>query len=279
MDYNEKICAGYLKDISRYKLLTEKKERELMIKKCCGDSKARETLINCNLRLVVSIAKLFADDYDNLLSYIQIGNIGLIKAVDNYSINFKNRLSTYAFLAIFRSINDYIYVDKEITVPICASKLYQKIKRIIEEYKNQGMILNADVLSQELSVDKNRIVKILSSPGIDPKYISRTENGDYIYDIECPSKSNTEVDYEFKIGKIYLDEFLKSNLTDDEINILKLLNGYCGEKYSYNQVAKIVGSTRNEIINEEKRILRKLRTPKSFNRQYLLNAKEMILEK
>ena len=51
------------------------------------------------------------------------------------------------------------------------------------------------------------------------------------------------------------------------------------DKYSHEQVAKMVGSTRNKIINEEKKILRKLRNPKSCSRECLLNAKKMILEK
>ena len=133
LDYDEKIYI-YLKDVSKYQLLTEEKERELIIKKNDGDSKAREMLINCNLRLVVSIAKLFSNNSDELLSYIQVGNIGLIKAVDNYSISFENRLSTYAFPAIIRSIINYMYIDKAITVPVCASKLYRKIKILNEKY-------------------------------------------------------------------------------------------------------------------------------------------------
>lgn len=278
LDYDEKIYI-YLKDVSKYQLLTEEKERELIIKKNDGDSKAREMLINCNLRLVVSIAKLFSNNSDELLSYIQVGNIGLIKAVDNYSISFENRLSTYAFPAIIRSIINYMYIDKAITVPVCASKLYRKIKILNEKYKIQGISMDADVLARELNVDKNRIIKILSSPGIDAKCVSRTDTGDDIYDIECPSKSNTEVDYEFTIGKNYLEEFLRSNLAIDEIKIIKLLNGYYGDKYSHEQVAKMVGSTRNKIINEEKKILRKLRNPKSCSRECLLNAKKMILEK
>lgn len=88
----------YMASISRYKSLSTEDEISVCVKIKEGDKKAREDLINSNLKLVVKIAMTYCKNADNLLmDAIQIGNIALIKAVDNFDINMGYKFSTFAY--------------------------------------------------------------------------------------------------------------------------------------------------------------------------------------
>lgn len=70
MDCNKYIFDLYMKDVKKYKLLTKEEERELLIRKANGDMKSRETLINSNQLLIISMAKRKSQKYDQLLPLI-----------------------------------------------------------------------------------------------------------------------------------------------------------------------------------------------------------------
>lgn len=115
-DHN--IIGDYLTAISAFDLLTPEQEIELAQKVQQGDLNARERFINCNLRLVVNIAKTYPKRGNGLLTlmdYIQAGNDGLRKAVDRYdpsklnpSTNAPYRFSTFAVYWIKQAINKEI---------------------------------------------------------------------------------------------------------------------------------------------------------------------------
>ena len=113
-DHN--IIGDYLTAISAFDLLTPEQEIELAQKVQNGDLNARERFINCNLRLVVNIAKTYPKrGILTLMDYIQAGNDGLRKAVDRYdpsklnpSTNAPYRFSTFAVYWIKQAINKEI---------------------------------------------------------------------------------------------------------------------------------------------------------------------------
>ena len=78
------------------KVLTQEEMNELFIRYQSGDQKAKEELINGNLKLVLSIIRRFANKVDNLDDLFQVGVIGLIKAIDNFDLSYGLKLSTYA---------------------------------------------------------------------------------------------------------------------------------------------------------------------------------------
>jgi RNA polymerase sporulation-specific sigma factor len=78
------------------KVLKEAEKIELLNRIKQGDTKARETLVNGNLRLVLSVIKKFNNRGENLDDLFQIGSIGLIKAIDNFDTSLNLRFSTYA---------------------------------------------------------------------------------------------------------------------------------------------------------------------------------------
>ena len=101
--YNNKvnICGV---DTSKLPLMKDAEIKALLKKVSSGDKKAREQLINGNLRLVLSVVKRFIGRGENPDDLFQIGCIGLIKSIDNFDVNQNVRFSTYAIPMIIGEI-------------------------------------------------------------------------------------------------------------------------------------------------------------------------------
>jgi RNA polymerase primary sigma factor len=109
----EKEVKQYLEDIARYGLLKPKEEEDLAYRIKAGDIKAREKMIESNLRLVVSIAKYYRGKGLPLIDLIAIGNEGLIRAVDKFDPERKNKLSTYASYWIKQRISRALFLKEK----------------------------------------------------------------------------------------------------------------------------------------------------------------------
>jgi RNA polymerase sporulation-specific sigma factor len=102
MRYNKVEICGI--NTSSLKVLNDDEKRELLIKSKNGDKKAREELIDGNLRLVLSIIQRFTSRRENLDDLFQVGCIGLIKAIDNFNIDLDVKFSTHAVPMIIGEI-------------------------------------------------------------------------------------------------------------------------------------------------------------------------------
>ncbi len=111
----------YMSDIGRFPLLSKQEERELARRVARGDEAARQRMISCNLRLVVSIAKHYVAGVRgvSLGDLINEGNMGLIKAVERFDPDRGGRFSTYGSYWIRQSIRRAL-VDKARTVRVPA---------------------------------------------------------------------------------------------------------------------------------------------------------------
>lgn len=92
--YNKVVICGV--DTSKLPVMKEAEKEKLLREVRAGDKKAREKLINGNLRLVLSVIQRFTGRGENLDDLFQIGCIGLIKSIDNFDITQNVRFSTYA---------------------------------------------------------------------------------------------------------------------------------------------------------------------------------------
>ena len=102
------ILETYIRDISRYQLITQEQEVILAQRARQGDQQAREQLIQAHLRMVVNIARQYQRPEVEMLDLIQEGNIGLIKAVDIYDPTQGHRLTTLAFYWINKHIQRFL---------------------------------------------------------------------------------------------------------------------------------------------------------------------------
>ena len=98
VQYNKVEICGV--NTSKLKVLTEKEKTELLKRVKDGDKKAREELINGNLRLVLSVIQRFTNRGENLDDLFQVGCIGLMKAIDNFDVSQNVKFSTYALSLI-----------------------------------------------------------------------------------------------------------------------------------------------------------------------------------
>ena len=89
-------------DTSKIPILSQEEKTELLIKMKHGDKEARNTFINGNLRLVLSVIKRFYGRGENADDLFQVGCVGLIKAMDNFDLKQNVQFSTYAVPMIVR---------------------------------------------------------------------------------------------------------------------------------------------------------------------------------
>ena len=128
------LIAGYLVKISRDRLLTHAEELDLSRRAKAGDGRARQRLIEKNLRLVVSVAKKYRGYGLPFEDLIQEGNIGLMKAVEKYDPDRGFRFSTYATWWIRQAVQRAV-ADKgrTIRVPVHMAERIRKMGRAFGE--------------------------------------------------------------------------------------------------------------------------------------------------
>lgn len=102
--YREDGIEDYFREINRFKLLTRDEEQKVVRRMKAGDDDARDRLVGCNLRLVVSIAKAYVGRGLALLDLIAEGNLGLLKAASHFRPEEGCRFSTYATWWIHQAI-------------------------------------------------------------------------------------------------------------------------------------------------------------------------------
>ena len=162
----------YLKEIDESPLLTLEQERALgrkIIEE--NDPQAREHLVRSNLRLVVNIAKKYANRGMNLGDLIEEGNLGLIKAVDYYDPERGTRFSTYAAWWIKQSIKRALLTNiQPVHIPTYMVALINHWRRMAAELENKlgrppeiKEMADAMQLPQRKSKIINDIVEILGS--------------------------------------------------------------------------------------------------------------------
>lgn len=163
LPYTEKSAIQlYLAEIGKAKLLTSKEECALAALIQKGNEKARQKMIQANLRLVVKIAY----DYNNfglpLLDLISEGNIGLIKAVERFDPNKGGKLSTYAAWWIKQSIKRALAnQSKTIRLPVHLVDKIAKIRRITVRLQEAlGREPTDEEISLELGIPVNKIAHL-----------------------------------------------------------------------------------------------------------------------
>lgn len=162
--------AQYLQQLRQYPLLTPQQERELA-KSCMeGDKNAIRTMVNCNLRLVVSIAREYAGRGVPLMDLIQEGSIGLITAAKKFDYTQNNRFSTYASYWIRQGINRYLMNNSGlIRVARHTQEKMKKLMAAATVAKQEGLEPDARELSQRTGIPEDKVEELLE---LIPKEVS-----------------------------------------------------------------------------------------------------------
>ena len=133
--------------------LSSKEMNELFIKYKSGDKSSRESLINGNLRLVLSVLKKFYNKSDNLDDLFQIGCVGLIKTIDNFDLSYNVKFSTYAVPMILGEIKRYIRDNNSIRISRSLKDIAYKVLKFKEDYYlEHGIEPSVDIISTNLDI-------------------------------------------------------------------------------------------------------------------------------
>lgn len=132
------ILNAYMNDISRYPLLSLEQEVELTYQARRGNVTAKQQLINCNLRFVISIAKQYVHQGISLEDLIMEGNLGLMTAIDKFDPMRGFKLSTYAVWWIRQAIlNALSEKGRSVRIPLNQVGLQQRIRKAIQQFIQQ----------------------------------------------------------------------------------------------------------------------------------------------
>lgn len=132
------VLNAYMNDISRYPLLTLEQEVELTYQARRGNVTAKQKLINCNLRFVISIAKQYVHQGISLEDLIMEGNLGLMTAIDKFDPMRGFKLSTYAVWWIRQAIlNALSEKGRSVRIPLNQVGLQQRIRKAIQQFIQQ----------------------------------------------------------------------------------------------------------------------------------------------
>jgi RNA polymerase primary sigma factor len=141
----------YVRQIGDGRLLTPAEERELARRKDLGDEAAKRRLIECNLRLVMSITRNYTKAGVPLLDLIQEGNMGLIRAVEKFDYKLGFKLSTYATWwirqAVTRALADQ---GRTIRLPVHVA---EQVRRAQRSRRQLAQKLNRDPSIEEIAAD------------------------------------------------------------------------------------------------------------------------------
>jgi len=266
----------YLQEIGQFSLLTPQQEVELAKKIKKGDAAARERMINANLRLVVTIARDYANLGLPLLDLISEGNIGLTKAVERFDPTKGAKLSTYAMWWIKQSIKRALAnQSKTIRVPVHLADKLAKMRRLSLQMSDElGREPTDEELGEEIGIASEKVAQ-LKSVGIRPASLDApiadndsTEFGEVIGDDEAQTPFELLRDKNL-LGEV---EGLLEVLDPRERKIISQRFGLDGGKAkTLEDVGKDFGITRERIRQLQNIALAKLRRA--------LSKKENVPEK
>jgi RNA polymerase primary sigma factor len=139
----------YVRQIGDGPLLTPVEERELARRKDLGDEWAKRRLIECNLRLVMSITRYYTKSGVPLLDLIQEGNLGLIRAIEKFDYRMGYRLSTYATWWIRQSVTRALADQgRTIRLPVHVAEAVRRVQRSRRQLAQK---LNRDPSIEEIA--------------------------------------------------------------------------------------------------------------------------------
>ncbi len=275
---NKTAYKMYIEEITKHPLLSVEEEISLAKEVMQGNKDAEQTLVNSNLRYVVSIAHKYSDNEDSLMDCIQEGNLGLMVAVSKFDYSFNTRICTYAT----PWITQYILRHKNAIEPIIhipALKL-EKLKSLRRAYTILEQRFGKEPTRAELSIYTGMSERELfelqgydfTMVSIDTKFDSETEST--LLDFIADDRTSPEVEFFIESER---EEYksLISLLPDREKAVMthRYDSMIDGSKTSYRKMGSSLGVSIEATRQIEKRAKRRLQNIVETHFAHVYNEK------
>ena len=180
--YNKVEICGV--STSQLPVLKEKEKIELLRKARAGDMQARQTMIQGNLRLVLSVVQRFAGRGESADDLFQVGCIGLIKAIDHFDPDLNVRFSTYGVPMIIGEIRRFLRDNNAVRVSRSVRDTAYRAMQARETLQKQlGREPRTDEIARQIGLPEPTVVLALESV-VDPVSLYEpvyTDGGDPLY--------------------------------------------------------------------------------------------------
>lgn len=264
----------YYEDVRKFNLCTREEEVKLFNKvkfgSKCESDKAKEQLINKNQRIVIAIAKRYANN-DNILDLINEGNIGLMESIDKFDISRDVCFSSFAVWFIRRQIRLYAITTSSCIKKSNLQKTYHMVSKVTNKFAQRECRYPTveeiqDEIGKEYDVDIKDNRDLLDArvtyidEGLNGESEDETNLGDmFEFNRQTSSLNNYETDNE----KEFVKEIIKSSmnrLTPREKEIITLSFGIDGNKeYNHHEIAEKLDLTSERIRQIKKAAMEKMR--------------------
>ena len=256
----------YLRQAGSFALLTAAQEERLSRQIAEGSASARQTMIEANLRLVVSIAKRYCNRGLPFSDLIQEGNIGLMKAVEKFDPNLGFKFSTYATWWIRQSITRAL-ADQALLIrlPVHMKEALNKVRAASRDLTGSlGRKPTVDEIAQELEWDPRRVAYLLNlntdTVSLDTPIGEDGDSflGDFLSDdlSQSPESAAEESALRRDVHQVL------ESLTERERQVIELRFGLIdGRERTLEEVGALFHVTRERIRQIETKAIRRLRHP------------------
>lgn len=228
----------------------------LITKSQQGDKKARDTVFEENTGLIYSVAKRFVGRGVEMEDLIQIGSIGLLKAVDHFNASFEVKFSTYAVPMIAGEIKRYLRDDGILKV---SRSLKENCVRIysarekLEKELGREPVIEEIAQSAQLSVDEV-VMSLESGAEVESlhKIIYQGDGNDISLMDRLQEKENGQ---DAALNRIFLDEILKKlDARERQLIYMRYF-----KDMTQTEIAAEMGISQVQVSRMEKRILKQLK--------------------
>ena len=194
---------SYLTVLRKYDSLTAEEERDLFERyQKNGDMKARELIYLHNQRFIYSNAKIYARDSEEVMDYVNEGNIALSEAIDKFDLSLGNKFITFAVWYIRRAMNYYLINTRDCITKTNGMKLFKKTDKIAQKFYSEN--------GREPTLEEIRDI-------LEKEYKIKINDLSDLYDLNLSSISS-EIDSEFTVEDTgeFTQKTATYNLYDDE---------------------------------------------------------------
>ena len=253
----------YVRAIGDGRLLTPSEERELARRKDLGDEAAKRKLIECNLRLVMSITRNYTKAGVPLLDLIQEGNLGLIRAVEKFDYKMGFKLSTYATWWIRQSVTRALAEQsRTIRLPVHVA---DQVRRVTRARRTLAQKLNRDPRIDEIAAESGfeplRVQELLELVQDSVSLETPVGDGESLFGdlIQDTKSAEPDVQTSEHLRSTELSAALK-RLDPRMRHVLTHRFGLEGaQQQTLEEVGSELGITRERVRQLESRALRELR--------------------